>query len=255
VRDKSVKSALAALAVTVLGLSGCGGDDKGAAQPAATPAASAPASTASSAPAGNGVTALAADEILQRAKAALKQTKSFHAKGTLDQDGQKTDLDLKVDGADFAGSMAFGPAKVELLQVGADKYFRPNEQFLAMAGDAKQGKALAKAVGGRWIAGAEDDKSFAELFQLGSVDELLKPTGALSKGEEKQIGGVPAIGLQDAGDPDSVLYVATTGEPYPVQLAGKGGAAVAFDAFGDTFPEIAKPPAAQVVDFSKLGGK
>lgn len=39
-------------------------------------------------------------------------------------------------------------------------------------------KALAQAVGGRWIARAEKDQSFAELFAIGSIDELLKPTGA-----------------------------------------------------------------------------
>jgi hypothetical protein len=134
------------------------------------------------------------------------------------------------------------------------KYFRPNEQFLALSMDAKQAKAVAKAINGRWIAGAETDKSFADLFTIGTVDGLLGSTGTLSKGEEKEIGGVPAIGLKDPGDPDSVLYVATTGEPYPLQVVGKGGSALVFSAFGKTFTDITKPAAAKVVDLGKLGG-
>jgi len=243
------KVALVALAMAATTLAGCQSDKAGSPQPAAGSAA-----PSASAPAGNGVKALGADEILESAKAALKRTKSFRAKGSIDDNGQQIEIDLEESGSDFVASMTMGKAKVELLAVAGKKYLRPNEQFLAVATDAKQGKALAQAVGGRWIAGAEKDQSFAELFAIGSIDELLKPTGALSKGEEKEVGGVPAIGLKDAGDPDSMLYIATTGEPYPLRLAGKGGSAVVLSAFGEAFTDITKPAANQIVDMSKLGG-
>jgi hypothetical protein len=96
-----------------------------------------------------------------------------------------------IDGADFAGSMSTGAAKLEMLAVGGKRYMKPNEQFWTTITDAKKGKTLAKAVGDRWISGADSDASFADLFTIGSVDGLLKPNGTISKGEEKVIAGVP----------------------------------------------------------------
>jgi hypothetical protein len=243
-RTKAVSIALAVAAAT---LGGCQKNDTGTAAPTAT-------TPASSAPADNGVAALTADEILAKAKAALGQAKSFHAKGNVVQGADKTDVDLKVNGTDFIGSISMKAAKVELLAIGKDKYIRPNEQFWTLTTGAR-GKTMATLVGNRWVTGAGNDKSFAELFSIGSVDELLKPTGKLTKGEPKTIDGVQTIGLKDSADPDSVLYVATTGEPYPVQLAGKDSSALTFSEYKATFSDIAKPAAADVIDLGKLGGK
>jgi hypothetical protein len=241
-RSISTKVALVALALAATTLAGCQADKADSAQPAAT----APAA---------GVATLSADEILQRAKEALTKAKSYRAKGTFEQNGDKVGFDLKVSGADFITSMSFGEAKVELLAVGGAKYMRPNEQFWVMTAGAKQGKNIAKVFGKRWVAGADTDQSFAEMFTMGSADELLKPTGALSKGEEKSIGGVAAIGLKDAGDPDSVFYVATTGEPYPLQMTGKGDNLLVFSDFGAAVDGLEAPAASEVVDLGKLSGK
>lgn len=243
-RSMPTKIALVALALAATVLAGCQDD-----------AGKAPAAAASPAPTGTGIGALSADEILQRAKAALAEAKSYRAKGRFDQGGQQTTIDLKVDGPDFTSVMSFGKAEVELLAVGGKKYIRPNEQFWTMSTDARQGEALARGIGDRWVAGADQDRSFAELFTIGSADEFLKPTGALSKGQEKKVGGVPAIGLKDAGDPDSVFYVATTGKPYPLQLVGKGDSAVVFSDFGAAFPGIKAPAADRVVDLGEVAGK
>lgn len=249
-RSTRTKVALVGLAVAATSLSGCQSDQTGSTPPAAPPIVK---TTAPAAPADNGVAALTADKILQRAKAALVKTKSFRAKGTMDEDGKQIAADLKVDGADFAATMAFDKAQVKLLAVGGQKYLQPNAQFW-ISTDPKQGAFLAKTIGNRWVAGAGSDKSFADLFTIGDVDELLKPTGALSKGTQKQIHGVPAIGLKDAGDPGSVLYIATTGEPYPLQMTGKGST-MEFSAFGEKFAGIAKPSADQIIDLGKLNGK
>ena len=210
---------------------------------------------ASSAPAGNGIAGLSADEILQRARAALTRANSFRAKGTLDQEGQQTKIDVRVSGADFTSSMTVDKARVELLAVGGKRYVRPNEQFWAISTGAQKGKVLAQLIGDRWVTGTDQDQSFEGLFTIGSVAELLKPSGALSKGAEKEVGGVPAIGLKDAADPDTVFYVATTGEPYPLQLIGTGDNAMVFSDFGATFADLKAPATSEVVDLGKLGAK
>ncbi|MEW2385190.1 hypothetical protein AB0873_24325 [Micromonospora sp. NPDC047707] len=47
--------------------------------------------------------------------------------------------------------------------------------------------------------------------------------------------------------------MATTGEPYPLLLVGRDNLGqLAYREFGKSFPDIKKPAAADVIDFSKL---
>jgi hypothetical protein len=256
-RSKSTSVALISVAVAAaMALTACGGSDDEAASPAAPPASTPAASASPSAAGDNGVAALAADEILKRAQTALKQVDSFRAKGVVNQDDQKTNLDLKVSGDDFAATLGIDKAEVDLLAVGGKKYLRPNEQFFVMSTNAQQGKALAQVINDRWIIGADKDSSFKDLFTVADMQDLLKPTGKVSKGEQTEVDGIPVITLKDAGDADSALYIATTGEPYPVQLASKGGSKLTFSKFGEKFTDITKPATKDVVDLNSLtGGK
>jgi hypothetical protein len=100
-----------------------------------------------------------------------------------------------------------------------------------------------------------DQKDLASLFDVANPDELLKPDGKLTKGKPKEISGVPAIGLVESGSDAGTLYVATTGKPYPVELAGKDGSTLAFTSIGATFTDIKAPSAGQVLDLAALAGK
>jgi hypothetical protein len=73
--------------------------------------------------------------------------------------------------------------------------------------------------------------------------------GTPSKGETKTINGVPAIGIVDSQD-KSIVYVATQGDPVPLQIDdGKGNTA---DFTYTSVPEIKAPDAANVIDFTAL---
>ncbi|MEV4702409.1 hypothetical protein [Actinoplanes sp. NPDC049316] len=241
------KLTLAALTIAATALAGCQDDKADPAQPATGRAAS-------SASAATGIAVLSADEIMQQARATLTAAKSFRVKGNVRQGGQQTRIDVKVSRTGFISSMSIGKAEVKLISVDGKKYLRANEQFWIVATDARQGKALARGIGDRWVAGADTDQSFANLFAIGSADRLFKPEGALSKGEEKQIGGVPAIALKDAGDPGTTFYVATTGEPYPLQMTGTDGSVMKFSDFGASFTDLEAPTAGKVVDLGQLTG-
>jgi hypothetical protein len=216
-------------------------------------AAPAPTSVAPSKPAGNGVAALTAAEILKKAKAALVASKSFHVKGNTVEDGEKLAVDLKVSGKNVSGSLVTGKAKVELLAVGGKQFIRPNEAFWTISGAGKQAHTVAKVVGTRWVKVTPGDKDLADLFSLGDADTLLDPDGALTKGTEKVIAGVPAIGLVDGGKPGGTLWIATTGEPLPLKLDGTDGSGATFGEFGKTFAEIKQPAATEVFDMATLG--
>ena len=237
-------------------LSGCGGK-KAADSPAAAPAASAvsaPAASTSSAPADNGVAALTADQILERAKTALKAANAFHVKGSVVDKGQRTTMDFKTRAGALLGSLAIGKAKIELLTVAGKQYMRPNEAFWATSLDRTKAHTMAKLMGDKWAKIPDKNQDFTNLFSAASIDELLKPGGKLTKGQTKEVDGVPAIGLVENSSDGGTLWVATTGEAYPLRLQPKnpseGG--IAFSEFGATFPEIKAPPEAQVIDFETL---
>lgn len=220
--------------------------------PRAAPS-SAPAPVA--APAGNGVAALTADQILARVKAALVKAGSFHVAGTTIEDGEKLAADLRVSGPDVAGSLSTGPARVELLAVGGHRYIKPNEAFWSITGAGLQAHAIAQRVGDRWVKVDPADQSLTDMFSVATVDNVLAADGKLTKGTTQDIAGVPTIGLVDGGEPGGTLYIATSGEAYPVRLAGPDGSGATFGEFGHRFAEIKAPAAGDVVDAASLPGK
>ena len=241
------RAAVALVAAAAL-LAGCQGDDGDGGGP--------PAPAASTA-VDNGVAALAPAEILQRARDALKKAGSYRMQGEIAEDGQRIKLDFRLRNADVGGTMAVGDAQVQLLRVAGQQYIKPNAAFWATInnGDTRQAAQVAKLLGDRWAKVPADNKDFAELFSVASVDELLKPDGQLAKGEVKDAGGVRAVGLTDGGPEGGTLYVATIGEPYPVRMEGPTATDghIAFTDFGAAFADLAAPDPAQVVDFDQLG--
>ncbi|MFC8297261.1 hypothetical protein [Micromonospora orduensis] len=240
-RPTTIRRSMVAVVAAAL-LAGCGGGGDGA-QPEST------------APADNGVAALAPNEALQRATTAVKNAKSYHLVGDIDNDGQKMTLDLKVAGSDLGGQVSTGEGTVEVLSVAGQQYIRPDEKFWAKNAGAQASDEMVKLMGDKWAKVSKKD-DLAQLFNIANIDELLKPDGTMTKGDAKEIDGVKTIGLVD-GDKSGTLYVATTGEPYPIRLEGGQDATgqITFSEFGATFDDVKAPPADQVVDFDQLKRK
>lgn len=244
--------ALVPLVLACALLAGCGGTDDDGTDGGGTPAGT----TTSSAPADNGVAALEADAIVDKAMAALGAAKSFSLKGDIDMDGQRLALDIKVSGEDVLGTMTIDGAAVELLRVGGQAYIRPDEKFWSQFGGADAGATMAQLMGDRWAKISSKDAQFEEFFQITEPADLLKPDGAVTKGETKTVNGVAAIGISEAGSDGGTLYVATTGEPYPLLMEGPPGKGqLSFGDFGAAFEDIKAPAAGDVVDLDKLTGK
>ncbi|MGK5683142.1 hypothetical protein [Actinoplanes sp. URMC 104] len=252
---KTLLGSVAVLTSAALLATGCAGqDDDGAKfeQPAA-PAATSAAAPAT--PAGNGVEKLTAEQILAKAKAALKAAGSFHMKGSMKTDDGKMGLDFKIEGQNVKGTLAMDGPRVELLSVGKQRFIRPDAAFWAMTSGGKaQAAQITEVVGDRWVKVKANDASSAGMFTATDIDELLDADGKVTKGAVTTLDGKPVVGLKESAADGGTLYVATTGQPYPVRLTGPTPAdgALAFTEFGATFPEIKAPAAADVMDLDKL---
>ncbi len=230
---------------------GCQSDSKAAA-PIGSTSASAPAGSTDTT-ADNSLSTLSADEILQRTKSALSAANSFHVKGVLKNDSDKDQEDIKVSGSNAAGSISIGAAKIALLRVGGEMYIKPNAEFWAKAG-MPNAKTTVVAQKGRWVKVAKGDSDWATLLDGADPSKLLHPSGKITKGATKTIAGVPTIELIDHGTDAGSLFIATTGQPYPLQITGPGGASLTISEFGQKFEDVTAPTADQVIDLSSMTG-
>jgi hypothetical protein len=218
----------------------------------ATGTGTTPAAT-TAAPAGNGVAALSADEILAKAKTALAAAKSFHVKGEKVESGASTKVDLKFAGTSLAGTIETQGVSLELVSIGNDLYMKAPDAFWATFIPPAQQQTALGLLKGKYVKVDSTNAAFSSFKDLFKTDEMVKPDGTVSKGEQKTINGTPAIGLVDSAD-SGVLYIATTGDPLPVAETDKTGKTeIEFTEFNATF-DIKAPAASDVFDLKALMG-
>jgi hypothetical protein len=240
------RSIAAAFAVALLALgAACGGSDSGSSgSPAPSPT-----------PTDNGVANLSATEIMSRAQAALKKTPSVHLKGNGVSDGERFAIDLHVSDRGGRGTISQSGQTIELLRIGTAVYIKANADFWRTQTGNPGAAELLK---GKYLKGSTSDPKVASLALLTEIDkfvaQLLSPKGTVTKGQRKTIRGTEAIGVISAGKDGGTLYVATKGQPYPLQITSTAQAepgTIDFLDYGKPV-KLTPPPPDQVVDTSKL---
>jgi hypothetical protein len=174
-----------------------------------------PSASKSAQPADNGIAAKSETEIVKAAHDALAHARSVHLKGAFAEDGKRTMMDMRIgqnacDGSVKSPSTGTN-ARVYVRCVGRRTYMRSPEMIRAVGG-----AAMARLVGDRWFYSSKDHSNpFDGMTKPADFAENLTPDGHVSKGKATTVNGIPAIELRDSG---SVMYVATTGAPYPIRL-------------------------------------
>ena len=241
-----VRRSSAVVLAAVLGLSACGGSS------------SAPKAAPKPSPSTNGIEKLEAKAILDRATAAAKAATAAHVSGTITDSGDVISLDMRfVAGKGAVGTLKNNGQTVNLLRIGTSAYLKGDAAFWTSVANAE----VAKVVAGKYVkvpSGSKDFQEFADFTELDSLVSDLKPDGNLSKVDGKAYAGVATVGLKD-DDPENggVLYIANVGKPYPMHLEptkkSTADEGVTFDEW-DKPTALTEPPAAEVLDISKLNG-
>lgn len=253
---------LLAVSAAALVATACGNDStSGAAAPSQAAGSSGSATSASPSAAGSDISGLAATEIFARAKAAFKKADSVRLSGSGASGTTKFSIDMHYAASGNAiGTVGNAGQTIELRRIGQTVYVKADKAFWT----SSAGAAVGNLLGGKYLKAPLTDQRVAQLGAFTDknsfADEVLSPSSTVTKGDTKTIRGIPAIGLVDKSSTGSAtLYVATTGEPVPLQLApsaGAGGAgnSGAFDFldYGKSF-DVAVPPAALTIDSAKLG--
>jgi hypothetical protein len=241
--------ALAAAALTILPLGGCGGD--GPARGGVRTAGPRP-TVAATTPADNGISARPAREIVAAARRALRSARSVQVElDYKDKDGLiRMNLRLTRN-KDAAGWIEQGGTRVDLVATGGKFYLRSPKLW-----EQEAPAELARLIGDRWVlvpsAVMGDLTPFAEDLTIdGLADNVLDPgsTPRFLRKSRSTVGGRPAVRLQAL---DGSYFIAATGKPYPLLVDGVGDHQdVAFSRY-DQVPAIRGPRGA--LDLEQLRG-
>ncbi len=245
---------LAVLTLTAggLGVSGCGDSS--------TPATSTPtgttATTDTTVAVDNGVASLTGDEILQRASDAVSHTDSVTIKGQASEGGQDISLNLAIAKNAADGTVTIKGVDVRLRLVNDTVYMQAPKEFWSAL--SSQGAALGSLLADKWFAipadGSVGAGNFSSLSGFTSKDALFtslltNKTNVTLKGTG-DVNGQPVVFLED--DKNVTLAIATTGEPYPVQIKGSGGATTSAMNFTNWNGPVNAVIPADVIDIGKF---
>jgi hypothetical protein len=208
----------------------------------------------SSGPSSNGVADKTPNQILAAAEAAAVAAKAVHVAGAIHQNGTPLTLNVHlVSGKGATGHMSENGVGFDIIRIGDKAYIRGSNAFYAKFAGPKTGKLLE----GKWLVSSVSSGKFASLAPLTDQDAFFKGSlgahGKLTKGAITTVNGQKVIALTD-GNAGGTLYVATTGQPYPIQLVSPGNGAegkITFDQWGNV---VAITAPKNAVDVSKLTG-
>ncbi|MEA2335284.1 MAG: hypothetical protein QOG40_1774 [Solirubrobacteraceae bacterium] len=209
----------------------------------------------SSSASGNGIAGKTPTEILAATKAASDAAKSVHVSGSIVSGKSSITLDMSLlAGRGGRGKLSESGLPFELIQVGGSVYIKGSAAFYKRIG----GTAAAQLLQGKWLKAPSSDANFASLSQLTDlrqlVDQTLSSHASLKKTGTTTIDGQKVVGLTDTSK-GGTLYIATTGKPYPIEIAkdGSGGGKITFDRWNSTVTLAAPANAIDVAQLQSRG--
>jgi hypothetical protein len=246
----------AGVAAGCLGLallaSACGGTSPGTGT--GTRTGTGPGAIASMMPVSNGIAAKPVAQIVQTADKTLESAASaasVRVYGTLTDSGHRYTLNITFGPNGATGSMTapFDGAKrasIDLILVGGKMYVRSSTLWGQVGG-----AAVASLLDNRWVilpSSAMNGFPFANtkaFVKFMNHAGLRKMTAV---GAKTTVNGQPAIEVKKG---KSAVYIATTGQPYPLEVR-QGFRNVLYFQYLPTLVSVTAPP--NPVDFSKVKG-
>lgn len=205
----------------------------------------------SSSSSGNGVASKSASEILTASKAAADSASSVHVAGTLTSKGTPITLDLSLaSGHGGHGQISQGGLSFSLIVVGDTLYLKGSPAFYSHFG----GSAAAQLFQGKWLKAPASGGELGSLAALTNFRQLLDQTltthDNITKGATTTTAGQPAIELRDPAQ-GGTLFIATTGEPYPIEIV-KHGSETGHISFTDWNKPVTLSAPSGAIDLSQL---
>lgn len=200
----------------------------------------------------NGVASKSAEQIVAEAKKAADSASSVHVSGSIVTGGTPVTLDLTLaSGKGATGEISENGVSFKLVMTGDTVYMSGSPEFYRRIG----GNAAVQLLAGKWLKAPATGGEFASFGSLANmrtlIDSTLTSHGTLAKGSTTTtVGGQSAIAVNDTTK-GGTLYVATKGNPYPLQIvkAGSESGKITFDRWNQS---VTITPPSNSVDLSEL---
>lgn len=198
----------------------------------------------------NGESAKTGPEVASDAAQALQDAGAVHVSGSVTSSGKRQQLDVQLQGPDSSGTVTVDDQSIRFVKTGGTTYFQAPAAYWRDSGVPAQAAAL---IAGRWVVvPGEAADSFEDITVEGLAEELRNPSDGTIKDEVRTdtLDGRKVVVV--SSDEGGELYVAATGQPYPLKTVPKDDpqGTVAFTDYGKQQP-IAAPP--DPLDLTKLG--
>jgi hypothetical protein len=224
---------LGAVLAAALGVAGCSSSSNG---------------STSTTPVSNGVASETASQILNSVDQAVTSATSIQVTGNIVQKGkQETFQVVTFSSGNFSGNFVQGGNTVMFVKIGSTDYLNASAGYYESSGASA---SVAGLIGGIWVSGPDSQLGFGNSFTISSIFRNFKhPTGTISKGSASTIDGQAAFSLKSSKG--GVLWVATTGTAYPIELTkfGSSSGTVKFTAWNQGTPPLAPAGAKPISSF------
>jgi hypothetical protein len=170
---------------------------------------------------GNGEVSKLPDTIFQDAVAATNATSAVRISGTVVNGSEHVTINIVSGHGSGGGTIAVNGEKFAIVVSPPNVYLKANAKtWTKVAHTALAGQLFAD----KWLQTTSDDPdfgTFAQLVDIGALTQSLSSNTDITKGKTTTFHGKPAIPLH-SGTESSTLYVAATGDPFILGLAGTG---------------------------------
>ncbi|WP_405489212.1 hypothetical protein [Streptomyces sp. NBC_00096] len=195
----------------------------------------------------NGIGKLSADQIEDKAKAAVTGAQSVHLSGTLVSGGKSFTLDMRLGADGGSGEVkSQDDTTFQLLRVGEQLYLKASAKFWG------QSEAAGK-LGDKFVKVPEGDPSYKQFRGFTDMhvmlDGLLGLDGKLTKGDYTKVGHTRAVQVSADAGKGGKLSVSLEGTPYPLLMERAGGAGRVELAEWGKPVELTAPAQDQTVDY------
>jgi hypothetical protein len=168
----------------------------------------------------NGEAKKSAQEVVTDAQQAAVNASSVHVTGHIVDNGTPLTLDLTlVKGQKGKGTLSEQGLTFELVRVGDTVYIKGSDAFLKKFA----GAGAATLLHDKWLKGSATSGQLAALAPLTDTAQLFKSAlgnhGTLANKGETDYQGQKVVEIDDTTQ-GGKLYVAATGDPFPIALRG-----------------------------------
>jgi hypothetical protein len=203
----------------------------------------------------NGVASKTPTEILAASKAAADSASSVRVVSAAAQGPLKLTSNLEFASNGGHAQVAFVGLSFEVLRIENTLYVKGNRAFMSRLNTP----AAKNLPAGAWLKAPVSNTQLAQLSAFtsksGELNRLMGTTGPLTKGGTTTVSGQKVLELKEVAKLfNGVTYIATTGQPYPVQQV-KHGRETGLTSWTDWNKPITLTAPSNAVELSQLEHK